>query len=77
MTKAPVLGDFGSAVSLCLSTEQYADAILLAVKGGPESLSNTQKAYFEKHLVNLPHLWLFQTIVAEDLVDTAHADLQF
>ena len=46
VTKALVLGDFGSAVSLCLSAERYADAVLLAVKGGPELLNNTQKAYF-------------------------------
>ena len=46
VTKALVLGDFGSVVSLCLSVEQYADAILLAGKGGPELLNNTQKAYF-------------------------------
>ena len=46
VTKALVLGDFGSAVSLCLSAERYADAVLLVVKGGPELLNNTQKAYF-------------------------------
>ena len=46
VTKALVLGDFSSAVSLCLSAEQYADAILLAVEGGTELLNNTQKAYF-------------------------------
>ena len=46
VTKALVLGDFGSAVFLCLSAERYADAILLAGKGGPELLNNTQKAYF-------------------------------
>ena len=46
VAKALVLGDFGSAVSLCLSAERYADAILLAVEGGAELLNNTQKAYF-------------------------------
>ena len=46
VTKALVLGDFGFAVTLCLSAERYADAILLAVEGGAELLNNTQKAYF-------------------------------
>ena len=62
--KALVLGEFGSTVSFCLCAEQYVDAILLAVKGGPELFNNTQKAYFEKGTVNLPYLRLFQSIVS-------------
>ena len=77
VTKALVLGDFSSAVSLCLPAERYASAILLAVKGGPELLNNTQKAYFEKCTANLPYLRLFQSIVMEDLADIVqNADLQ-
>ena len=37
VTKALVLGDFGGAISLCLSTEWYANAILLAVNKCPDS----------------------------------------
>ena len=69
VTKVLVLRDFSSAVSLCLSTEWYANAILLTVKGGPKLLNNTQKAYFEKYTANLPYLWLFQSIIIEDLAD--------
>lgn len=77
VTKALVLGDFESAVSLCLSTERYADAILLAVKGGPELLQKTQKAYFERRTTTLPYLRLFQSIVTNDLSDIVqNADLQ-
>jgi len=77
VTKALVLGDFESAVSLCLSTERYADAILLAVKGGPGLLQKTQKAYFERRTTALPYLRLFQSIVTNDLSDIAqNADLQ-
>ncbi|KAI9061594.1 WD40 repeat-like protein [Trametes sanguinea] len=77
VTKALVLGDFESAVSLCLSTERYADAILLAVKGGPELLARTQKAYFERRTTQLPYLRLFQSIVTNDLDDIVqNADLQ-
>jgi len=77
VTKALVLGDFESAVSLCLSTERYADAILLAVKGGPELLQKTQKAYFERRTTALPYLRLFQSIVTNDLSDIVqNADLQ-
>ncbi|KAF5344633.1 hypothetical protein D9756_011231 [Leucocoprinus leucothites] len=77
VTKALVLGDFDSAVSLCLSSERYADAILLAVRGGPELLQRTQKAYFERRTTALPYLRLFQSIVTNDLADIAqNADLQ-
>lgn len=77
VTKALVVGDFDSAVSLCLSVERFADAILLAVKGGPELLARTQKAYFEKRTVALPYLRLFQSVVTNDLADIVqNADLQ-
>ena len=77
VTKALVVGDFDSAVSLCLSVERFADAILLAVKGGPELLARTQKAYFEKRTIALPYLRLFQSVVTNDLADIVqNADLQ-
>ena len=77
VTKALVLGDFESAVSLCLSVERFADAILLAVKGGPELLGRAQKAYFERRTVALPYLRLFQSVVTNDLADIVqNADLQ-
>ncbi len=77
VTKALVVGDFESAVSLCLSMERFADAILLAAKGGPDLLTRTQKAYFERRTVALPYLRLFQSVVTNDLADIVqNADLQ-
>ena len=55
VTKAPVLRDFGYADSFLPYAEEYADAVLLTAKGGPELLINTQKAYFEKYPANLPY----------------------
>ena len=76
ITKALVLGDFNSAVELCLSTDRFADAILLAVKGGPELLAKTQKDYFRRQTTSLPYLRLFQSIVSDDLTDIVqNADL--
>lgn len=76
-TKALVLGDFESAVSLCLSAERFTDAILLATKGGPELLKKTQAAYFERRTISLPYLRLFQSIVGNDLADIVqNADLK-
>jgi protein transport protein SEC31 len=77
VTKALVLGDFDSAVALCLSSGRFADAILLAVRGGPELLQRTQKAYFERRTTSLPSLRLFQSIVINDLSDIVqNADLR-
>lgn len=77
LTKALVLGDFESAVTLCISSNRFADAILLAVKGGEELLQKTQKAYFERQTASLPYLRLFQSIVSDDLEDIVqNADLQ-
>lgn len=76
ITRAIVLGDFESAVSLCVSTDRFADALLLAVRGGPELLVRTQKAYFERRTTSLPYLRLFQSIVSDDLSDIVqNADL--
>ncbi|KAG8898035.1 protein transport protein S31 [Tulasnella sp. 403] len=77
LTKSLVLGDFESAVSLCLSVERYADAILLAVKGGPELLQRTQTTYFTRQTTSLPYLRLYQSIVTNDLTDIVqNADLR-
>ena len=77
VTKSLVLGDFDSAVALCLSSGRFADAILLAVRGGPELLQRTQKAYFERRTTSLPSLRLFQSIIINDLSDIVqNADLQ-
>ena len=76
ITRALVLGDFYSAVELCLSAERYADALLLAIKGGEELLQRTQKAYFERQTTEHPYLRLFQSIVTNDLDDVVqNADL--
>ncbi|KAG2049877.1 WD40 repeat-like protein [Suillus hirtellus] len=77
VTKALVLGDFESAVSLCLSAECYADAILLMIKGGEDLLQRTQKAYFKRRTTSYPYLRLFQSIVTNDLSDIIqNADLR-
>jgi len=76
VTKAIVMGDFESAVALCLSSSRFADAILLAVRGGPDLLQRTQKAYFDRRAAQIPSLRLFQSIVTNDLGDVVqNADL--
>ncbi|KAJ9120137.1 hypothetical protein QFC22_003035 [Naganishia vaughanmartiniae] len=69
ITRALVVGDFESAVTLSLSVDRFADALVLAVRGGPELLARTQQSYFERRTAALPYLRLFQSIVSNDLSD--------
>ncbi|XP_061848129.1 protein transport protein Sec31A isoform X4 [Colius striatus] len=48
ITQALLMGNFESAVDLCLHDNRMADAIILAVAGGQELLSRTQEKYFAK-----------------------------
>ena len=76
ITQALVIGDFVSAVDLCLASERFADALLLAVRGGAELLQSTQKAYFARRTSTTPFLRVFQSIVTEDITDIVqNADL--
>lgn len=76
VTRAVILGDFDSAVTLCLALDRYADALLLAVRGGPDLLASTQKAYFRRHSSTTPYLRLFESVASDDLGDIVqNADL--
>ncbi|KAF7367477.1 Nucleoporin-interacting protein [Mycena sanguinolenta] len=81
ITQALVLGDFESAVSLCLASARYADAILLAVRGGPALLRRTQDAYFASTLTqqggNGGSGRVLQAVVNADLSDVVrNADVK-
>ncbi|OXG53532.1 protein transporter SEC31 [Cryptococcus neoformans] len=76
VTQALVVGDFKSAVDVCLAFERFADALLLAVRGGSDLLQSTQNAYFAQQTTTRPFLRIFQSIVTEDLLDIVqNADL--
>ncbi|KAJ7479966.1 hypothetical protein B0H11DRAFT_1863790 [Mycena galericulata] len=81
ITQALVLGDFESAVSLCLASSRFADAILLAVRGGPALLRRTQDAYFASTLAqqggNGGSGRVLQAVVNSDLGDVVrNADVK-
>lgn len=76
VTRALVLGDFESAVSLFVSKDRFAEALVLATRAGPELLAKTQRAFFKRHAEQNPCLRLLQSIVLGDLTDVvANADL--
>lgn len=53
LSQALLMGNFEAAVELCLCENKMAEAILLAIAGGPELLQRTQKRYFAKNSSNL------------------------
>lgn len=76
LTRALVLGDFDSAVELCLSRKAWADALLFAVRGGPALLSRVQRAYFAHEQTSRPYLRVLRSVVDADLGDIVrNADL--
>ncbi|CAO3616708.1 unnamed protein product [Mucor hiemalis] len=67
ITRAVVLGDFESAVDLCLSTDRLSDALLFAICGGGDLLLRTQQAYFKRQSKSTSYLRLLESIIDEDL----------
>lgn len=67
ITRAIVLGDFESAVNICLASERYSDALILSMSGGSDLLARTQKVYFETQSKKFAYLRLLQGIMEEDL----------
>ncbi|CAO3654763.1 unnamed protein product [Mucor fragilis] len=67
ITHSIVLGDFESAVNVCLASERYSDALLLAICGGSDLLARTQKTYFEHQSKKFAYLRLLEGIMEEDL----------
>ena len=53
LCQALLTGNFEAAVDMCLCENKMAEAILLAIAGGPELLSRTQQRYFQKNGTNL------------------------
>ena len=48
-----MMANFEVAVDVCLNHNKMAEAIILAIAGGPELLVRTQKKYFETNRSNL------------------------
>lgn len=48
ITQALLLGNVDAAVELCLKAKRFADAIIIAMTGGPELLAKAQYQYLEQ-----------------------------
>lgn len=67
ITRAVVLGDFESAVKLCLAADRFSDALLFAICGGGDLLARTQQAYFRHQSKSTSYLRLLESVIDEDL----------
>lgn len=67
ITSAVVLGDFETAVDLCIAHDRFSDAFMFGMCGGSELLDRTQKAYFAKQSKHFAYLRLLEGIVEDDL----------
>jgi protein transport protein SEC31 len=47
LTRSLLTANFEAAVDVCLSHGRMAEALVLAIAGGPELLGRTQKAFFD------------------------------
>ncbi|XP_066594870.1 protein transport protein Sec31A isoform X2 [Prorops nasuta] len=67
ITQAILVGNIEAAVSLCLESKRYADAIILSMAGGPDLLARTQYRYFSEHSGALNSL--MNSLVSESWID--------
>lgn len=65
--EAIVLGDFETAVDLCLASERFSDALVVGSCGGPELLRKVQDIYVERHATGRTYLHLLKHLLDQDL----------
>lgn len=74
ITRSVLLGDFASAVKVCLACEKMTDALLIALLGGPELLAKVQEHYLAT--TKTPYLRLVNAILSGKLEDVVkNADI--
>ena len=47
ITQALLTANFESAVDVCIQHSRWAEAVILAVAGGPQLLADTEKRFFD------------------------------
>ncbi|ELU08343.1 hypothetical protein CAPTEDRAFT_20326 [Capitella teleta] len=64
VAQALLTANFEAAVEVCLHNDRMAEAIILALAGGPELLAQTQKTFFQRNKGNLNRL--ISSVVTRD-----------
>ncbi|XP_078319996.1 protein transport protein Sec31A-like isoform X1 [Crassostrea virginica] len=64
LSQALLTGNFEAAVEICMCENKMAEAIILAIAGGPDLLSRTQKRFFQKSKCSIGRL--ISSVVTHD-----------
>lgn len=76
LSKMVVIGDFSGAVDLCLQTARYADALILAMCGGPDLLNRAKKEVFRLRRDEASYVRLLENVIEGNFLDVVqNADL--
>lgn len=72
ITKALILGQFETAMDICLREDRMSDAIMVAICGGQECIKKAQAAYFAKKTNSPNYVRLLASVVGANLWDVVH-----
>jgi protein transport protein SEC31 len=76
ITRALMLGEFESALDICLKEGRISDAFMIAVCGGQKCIDKAQAAYLKSQADGPQYIRLLASIVGKNLWDVVHnADL--
>ena len=76
ITEALILGQFETAMNICLREDRMSDAIIVAICGGKACIEKAQAAYFSKKSRGPNYMRLLASVVGKNLWDVVdNADL--
>jgi protein transport protein SEC31 len=76
VTRALMIGNFESALDVCLKDGRMSDAFMIAICGGQKCIDKVQTAYLKQQVKGPNYLRLLASIVGKNLWDVVHnADL--
>lgn len=76
ITKMLILGDFETAMNICIREDRMSDAFMLAICGGQKCIEQAQAAYFSKKTNAPNYVRLLASVVGKNLWDVVYnADL--
>ncbi|TPX35765.1 hypothetical protein SmJEL517_g02007 [Synchytrium microbalum] len=69
ISRAIILGNYSVAVQACMAVNRYADAMVLAVCGGPDLIAKARDEYFAKTRDSKSYVRILQGVASSDLKD--------
>ncbi|KAL8694392.1 MAG: hypothetical protein Q9218_000958 [Villophora microphyllina] len=72
ITRALLLGQFDTALDVCLQEDRLSDAFMVAICGGQSCIEKAQKAYFNRKSQGPNYLRLLASVVGKNLWDIVY-----